>query len=71
MRLTDLSEIVAMQISGHRTRAIFDRYDIVGVGELQDAALKLEQRLSKSLGTIPGTIGPSEQPQGKDAQSPI
>jgi len=63
MRLAGLSEIVAMQISGHRTRAIFDRYDIVGVRELQDAAAKLEQRLCKSMGTITGTIAPLERSQ--------
>ena len=63
MRLAGLCEIVAMQISGHRTRAIFDRYDIVGARELQDAAVKLEQRLCKSLGTISGTIAPSDRSQ--------
>jgi integrase len=45
-------EHVAMQISGHKTRSIFDRYHIVSQGDLQDAA----QRLA---GTISGTIMPS------------
>jgi hypothetical protein len=32
---------VVMKIAGHRTRAVFDRYDITGPADLQDAARKL------------------------------
>ncbi len=69
MRLAGLSENVAMQISGHRTRAMFDRYDIVGATELNEAAAKLEQRLAKSLGTILGTIADLDSSQ-KNEQNP-
>ena len=31
-----------MQISGHLTREVFNRYDIVSGGDLDDAARKLE-----------------------------
>jgi len=60
MRLAGIPENVAMEISGHRTRAVFDRYSIVGARELADAAQKLERRLVESLGTITGTIVKSE-----------
>jgi integrase len=56
MRLAKIPENVAMQITGHKTRSIFDRYSIVGGEEIQDAAAKLEERLKTSLGTILGTV---------------
>ncbi|MBI2878935.1 MAG: site-specific integrase [Candidatus Rokubacteria bacterium] len=52
-------ERVAMTITGHKTRAVFDRYHIVSPGDLQEAARRI-------AGTIPGTVG-----QGAvDARSP-
>jgi integrase len=35
-------ERVAMQISGHKSRAIFDRYNVVSEGDLTEAARKIE-----------------------------
>ena len=45
-------ERVAMSATGHRSRAVFDRYHIVSPQDLQDAARKL-------TGTIPGTVDAS------------
>ena len=66
MRMAGIPENVAMQITGHKTRSIFDRYSIVGGQEIQDAATKLEDRLKKNLGTILGTIGHPEVKKDKD-----
>jgi integrase len=39
-------ERVAMQLTGHKTRAIFERYNIVSPGDLRDAARRLDEFLA-------------------------
>ncbi|MBI3301657.1 MAG: tyrosine-type recombinase/integrase [Deltaproteobacteria bacterium] len=50
-----IPERVAMQIAGHKTRAIFDCYHIVSDGDLQEAARRLDAAFPPQTTTLSTT----------------
>lgn len=54
-----IPEPVAMQISGHKTRSVFDRYNITSDRDVTEAAGEMERHF-ESLGILSGIPRESE-----------
>ncbi|PYM83719.1 MAG: site-specific integrase, partial [Candidatus Rokuibacteriota bacterium] len=63
-----IPERVAMTITGHLTRSVFDRYNIVSDGDLREAARRLSGGSEHAVARLTQRVG---KVSGKVASNPV
>jgi hypothetical protein len=63
-------EVVVMAITGHKTREVFDRYNMVNEADLRLAAARQEEYLKTAVGTKTGTILNLEERHNPQTRTP-
>jgi hypothetical protein len=48
-----------MQMTGHKTRSVFERYNVTSGEDFKEAAKKLNEAAKNAAGTVTGTVAPS------------
>jgi len=66
-----VSEKISMAISGHKTRSVFDRYDITDETDVKQALGKLADQENSSIGTISGQSAKSGRISQFDRSSDV
>ena len=60
LRRAGIAESVAMKMMGHKTRSVFERYNVVSGGDFAEAAKKLDASPTAGVIHIPCTGTPAE-----------
>jgi integrase len=63
LRRLGVSETIAMKISGHKTSAMFRRYDIDDESDLREVARKLDEKQKSNFGHRLAIVQPKDELQ--------